>query len=79
MEVIEYSGEGIQLRAKSIERPEQYLRDLIEQDELFEADHRIVIDEPVRELFTKEGAKRFNYFAPPKKMARRLAARLTFG
>jgi hypothetical protein len=79
VEVIEYSSDGVQLKAKSIERPEQYLRDLIEQDEFFEADHRIVIDEPVRELFTKEGAKRFNYFAPPRKMARRLAARLTFG
>ena len=79
VEVIEYTAEGVRPRASGLDKPEQYLRDLIEADELFEADHRIVIDEPVRDLFTKEGAKRFNYFAPSKKMAKRLSARLTFG
>jgi hypothetical protein len=77
--VLEYSEEGVKTLATSIENPEQFLRDLIQSDELFEADHRIVIDEPIKAHFTREGAKRFNYFAPSKKMARRLAARITFG
>lgn len=77
--VLEYSSEGVKTVAKGITNPEQFLRDTVETDELFEADHKIVIDEPIREMFTKEGAKRFSYFAPPKKMAKRLAARFIFG
>jgi hypothetical protein len=79
VEVIEYSGEGVKVLASDVKSPEQYLRDTIEADELFEVDHRIVIDDHLKEKFSKEGAKRFNYFAPPKKMARRLAARFIFG
>lgn len=77
--VLEYSEEGVKTLATGIENPEQFLRDLVQTDELFEADHRIVIDEPIKEHFSREGAKRFNYFAPSKKMAKRLAARITFG
>lgn len=77
--VMEYSSEGVRTLATHISNPEQYLRDTIEADELYEADHKIVIDEPIRELFSREGAKRFNYFAPPKKLAKRLTARLTLG
>jgi hypothetical protein len=76
---LEYSEDGVKTLATSLTNPEQFLRDLIQSDELFEADHRIVIDEPIKKHFTREGAKRFNYFAPSKKMARRLAARITFG
>ena len=77
--VLEYSAEGIRTLATKVQSPEQYLRDTIEADELYELDHKIVIDEPIRENFTKEGAKRFNYFAPPKKLAKRLAARIALG
>jgi len=77
--VMEYSVEGVKTLATNVTNPEQYLRDTIEADELYEADHKIVIDEPIRERFSKEGAKRFDYFAPSKKMARRLSARLTLG
>jgi hypothetical protein len=77
--VLEYSAEGIRTLATKVQSPEQYLRDTIEADELYEIDHKIVIDEPIRETFTKEGAKRFNYFAPPKKLAKRLAARIALG
>lgn len=77
--VMEYSSEGIRTLATQVENPEQYLRDVIETDELYEADHKIVIDEPIRDRFSREGASRFNYFAPPKKLARRLAARFALG
>lgn len=77
--VMEYSAEGVRTLATHVHNPEQYLRDTIEADELYEADHKIVIDEPIREKFSREGSKRFNYFAPTKKLARRLSARLTWG
>ena len=75
---IEYSDEGVKVLNNSVENPEQYLRDLVETDPLFEADHKIVIDEPAKSRFTKEGAKRFNYFLSPKKFAKKLTARFTF-
>jgi hypothetical protein len=74
---IEYSAEGVRLVSNKIENPEQYLRDLINTDPLFESDHRIVIDEPIKDRFTREGADRFKYFVSPKKMAKKLAARFT--
>ena len=77
--VIRYDGEGVKLLNNHLENPEQYLRDLVDADHLFEADHKIIIDEPVRERFTKEGAKRFNYFVPAKEIAKKLAARFVFG
>jgi hypothetical protein len=79
VEVIEYSSEGVRVVASDVESPEQFLRDTVEADELFEADHRIVIDDHLKSKFSREGAKRFNYFAPPKKMAKRLSARFIFG
>jgi hypothetical protein len=74
---IEYSSEGVRLMSNKIENPEQYLRDLINTDPLFESDHRIVIDEPIKEKFTREGVDRFKYFVSPKKMAKKLASRFT--
>jgi hypothetical protein len=61
----------------NIENPEQYLRDLVDTDPLFESDHRIVIDEPIKDKFTKEGANRFKYFVSPKKLAKKLSARFS--
>lgn len=77
--VVEYSATGVKTLATSVQSPEQYLRDLVETDEFFELSNKIIIDEPVKEMFSREGAKRFNYFAPPRKLARRLSARFTFG
>ena len=77
--VIRYDAEGVRLLNNNIENPEQYLRDLIDADHLFEADHKILIDDLIKDKFTKEGAKRFNYFVPAKKLAQKLAARFVFG
>ena len=74
---IEYSVEGVRLVNSNIENPEQYLRDLVDTDPLFESDHRIVIDEPIKDKFTKEGANRFKYFVSPKKLAKKLSARFS--
>jgi hypothetical protein len=77
--VIEYSDEGVKVLNTHVQNPEQYLRDLIDADHLFETDHKIIIDEPVKARFTKEGAKRFNYFISAKKLAKKMAAKFTFG
>jgi hypothetical protein len=77
--VIEYSEEGVKVLNTHVQNPEQYLRDLIDADRLFETDHKIIIDEPVKERFTKEGAKRFNYFISAKKLAKKMGAKFTFG
>jgi hypothetical protein len=77
--VIKYDAEGVKLLNNNVENPEQYLRDLIDADHLFEADHKILIDDLIKDKFTKEGAKRFNYFVPAKKLAQKLAARFVFG
>ena len=74
---IEYSAEGVRMVSRNIENPEQYLRDLIDIDPLFESDHRIVIDEPIKDKFTKEGANRFKYFVSPKKIAKKLSSRFS--
>ena len=77
--VIEYSDKGVKVLSTRVQNPEQYLRDLIDADHLFETDHKIIIDEPVKERFTKEGAKRFNYFISAKKLAKKMSAKFTFG
>ena len=77
--VIEYSDKGVKVLSTRVQNPEQYLRDLIDADHLFETDHKIIIDESVKERFTKEGAKRFNYFISAKKLAKKMSAKFTFG
>jgi hypothetical protein len=77
--IIQYSDEGVKVLSTHVQNPEQYLRDMIDADRLFETDHKIIIDEPVKERFTKEGAKRFNYFISAKKLAKKMGAKFTFG
>jgi hypothetical protein len=77
--VIQYSDEGVKVLNTHVQNPEQYLRDMVDADRLFETDHKIIIDEPVKERFTKEGAKRFNYFVSAKKLAKKMSAKFTFG
>ena len=77
--VKQYNSDGVKLLNNQVENPEQYLRDLIDADHLFEADHKIIIDESIKSKFTKEGAKRFNYFVPAKNLAKKLAAKFVFG
>jgi hypothetical protein len=76
--IIQYGADGVKVLNASVSNPEQYLRDVVDADHLFEADHKIVIDENIKDRFTQEGIKRFNYFVSPKKIAKRLTARFTF-
>jgi len=78
IDVFEYSAEGTRL-VEQIDNPEQYLRDQVEINALYEVENKIIIDDVITEKFTKEGQKRFKpLFAPAKKVAKKLSARLSF-
>lgn len=78
IDVFEYSAEGTRL-VDQVDNVEQYIRDQVEINSLYEIDNKIIIDDVISEKFTKEGQKRFKpLFAPAKKIAKKLAARLSF-
>ena len=78
-EVIEYSQKGMKVLEGGIEKLEQYLRDQIEIDALWEYDNKLIIDEELGNKFTREGTKRFKkYFTAPKVIAKKLGAKFAF-
>ena len=78
VDVFEYSAEGTRL-IEQVDNVEQYIRDQVEINALYEIDNKIIIDDVIAEKFTKEGQKRFKpLFAPAKKIAKKLSARLSF-
>lgn len=78
-ELIQYSQKGMKVLEGGIEKLEQYLRDQVEIDALWEYDNKIIIDEELSEQLTKEGKKRFKkYFAAPKVIAKKLGATFAF-
>ena len=77
VDVYEYTQKGTKL-IDSTEDVERYLRDQVEQDSLYEMDNKIIIDDVIKDKFTKEGAKRFkSLFAPAKSIAKKLGARFS--
>jgi hypothetical protein len=77
IDIFEYSSEGTRLVAQT-DNVEQYIRDEIEKNILYEIENKVIIDEPVKDRFTKEGQERFkSLYAPPKKIAKKLSARLS--
>lgn len=67
IDVFEYSAEGTRL-VEQVDNVEQYIRDQVEINALYEIDNKIIIDDVIAEKFTKEGQKRFKpLFAPAKK------------
>jgi len=78
VDIFEYSADGTRLVAQT-DNVEQYIRDEIEKNTLYEIENKVIIDEPVKDKFTKEGQERFkSLYAPPKKIAKKLSARLSF-
>ena len=77
VDVFEYSAKGTKLVAQT-DKVEQYLRDQVEINPLYELDNKVIVDEAVKNKFTKEGAKRFkNLFAPAKAIAKKLSAKFS--
>ena len=78
IDIFEYSSEGTKLIAQT-DNVEQYLRDQVDTNSLYEIENKIIIDDVIINKFTKEGQKRFKpLFAPAKKIAKKLSARLSF-
>jgi hypothetical protein len=78
VDIFEYSSEGTRLVAQT-DNVEQYIRDQVETNAYYEMDNKIIIDDVMKDKFTKEGQERFKgLYAPPKKIAKKLSARLSF-
>ena len=78
IDIFEYSAEGTRL-VEQVSNVEQYIRDQVEINTLYEIDNKIIIDDVIKDKFTKEGKERFkSLFAPAKKVAKKLSARLSF-
>jgi hypothetical protein len=78
IDIFEYSADGTRL-VEQVTNVEQYIRDQVEINALYEIDNKIIIDDVISDKFTKEGKERFkSLFAPAKKIAKKLAARLSF-
>jgi hypothetical protein len=78
VDIFEYSAEGTKLIGQT-DNVEQYIRDQVEINALYEIDNKIIIDDIIAPKFTKEGQTRFkSLFSPAKKVAKKLSARLSF-
>ena len=78
IDIFEYSADGTRL-VEQVTNIEQYIRDQVEINALYELDNKIIIDDVIKDKFTKEGKERFkSLFAPAKKIAKKLSARLSF-
>ncbi len=77
IDILEYSQKGTKVIG-STDDVERYIRDKVEDDSLYEMDNKIIIDDVIKEKFTKEGAKRFkSLFAPAKTIAKKLSAKFS--
>jgi len=77
IDIFEYSADGTRL-VEQVTNVEQYIRDQVEINALYEIDNKIIIDDVIKDKFTKEGKERFkSLFAPAKKVAKKLSARLS--
>jgi hypothetical protein len=78
IDIFEYSAEGTRLVAQT-DNVEQYIRDQVDTNALYEIENKVIIDDVMKDKFTKEGQERFKgLYAPPKKIAKKLSARLSF-
>ena len=77
IDIYEYSNKGTKL-IDSTSDVERYIRDQVEIDSLYEYDNKIIIDDVIKDKFTKEGAKRFkSLFAPAKSVAKKLGSKFS--
>ena len=78
VDILEYSQKGTKV-VGSTDDVERYIRDQVEDNSLYEMDNKVIIDDVIKEKFTKEGAKRFkSLFAPAKSIAKKLSAKFSF-
>jgi hypothetical protein len=79
IDIFEYSDTGTKMIAQT-DDVEKYIRDQIEINTLYEIENKIIIDDVIKDKFTKEGQARFkSLYTPAKKIAKKLSAKLSFG
>ena len=77
IDIFEYSKKGTKILG-STEKLETYLRDHIEEDAFYEVTNKIIIDDNLKQDFTREGQTRFkSFFVSPQKMAKKLSAKFS--
>lgn len=77
IDILQYSQKGTKVIGRT-DDVERYIRDQVEQNSLYEMDNKVIIDDVIKEKFTKEGAKRFkSLFAPAKTIAKKLSAKFS--
>ena len=77
VDVLEYSQKGTKVVGHTND-VERYIRDKVEDNALYEIDNKVIIDDVIKDRFTKEGAKRFkSLFAPAKSIAKKLSAKFS--
>jgi hypothetical protein len=77
VDIFEYSSEGTKLVGQ-VDNVEQYLRDQVDSNSLYEVENKVIIDDVISDNFTKEGQKRFKpLFAPAKKIAKKLSSKFS--
>ena len=78
IDVLEYSAEGTRL-VDQIDNVEQYIRDQVEANSLYEIENKVIIDDVIISNFTKEGKERFkSLFVPAQKFAKKLSSKFSF-
>ena len=78
-DVIQYTAKGMKILENNIPKLEQYLRDEVDLNSLYEFDNKLIIDEELEKQFTKDGVKRFKkHFAAPKVIAKKLGSKFAF-
>ena len=78
IDIFEYSKDGTKI-VDSTDSVEMYLRDKLDNDSLYDITSKVIIDDVIKDKFTKEGKERFKkLFVPPAKIAKNLAAKFSF-
>lgn len=78
IDIFQYSKEGTKI-VDSTNSVEMYLRDQFDKNSLYDIQNKVIIDDVIKDKFTKEGKERFKkLFVPPAKIAKNLAAKFSF-
>ena len=79
VEIFEYSEKGVRVLDKVEGSLETYLRDQIEINPYYEQESKIIVDDSLKDKFTKEGVKRFkSLFTPAKVILKKLSSKFSF-
>ena len=77
VKILRYSSDGVSL-VDTTSNVEDYIRNQIDQNVLYELDNTVIIDSSLQTKFTKEGSDRFKLlFLDPQKFVKKLTAKVS--